>query len=69
MVNEAAILALRQNKTILNSTNLVDAFEKIVIGLPKLSKDTNFDEEELVSYHEAGHTLTALFKEFLMYEK
>tara|TARA_B100000035_G_scaffold315342_1_gene335367 strand:+ start:2677 stop:4716 length:2040 start_codon:yes stop_codon:yes gene_type:complete len=65
MANEAAILALRQNKTTINSTNLVDAFEKIVIGLPKLSKDTNYDEEELVSYHEAGHTLTALlFKEF-----
>ena len=65
MANEAAILALRQNKTTINSTNLVDAFEKIVIGLPKLSKDTNYDEEELVSYHEAGHTLSALlFKEF-----
>ena len=65
MANEAAILALRQNKTIINSTNLVDAFEKIVIGLPKLNKDVNYDEEELVSYHEAGHTLTALlFKEF-----
>lgn len=65
MANEAAILAIRQNKTTINSTNLVDAFEKIVIGLPKLSKDTNYDEEELVSYHEAGHTLIALlFKEF-----
>ena len=65
MANEAAILALRQNKTTINSTNLVDAFEKIVIGLPKLSKDTNYEEEELVSYHESGHTLAALlFKEF-----
>ena len=65
MANEAAILALRQNKTILNSTNLVDAFEKIVIGLPKLSKNINKDEERLVAYHEAGHTLMALlFREF-----
>ncbi len=65
MANEAAILALRQNKTLLNSTNLVDAFEKIVIGLPKLSKETNKNEERLVAYHEAGHTLMALlFKEF-----
>jgi cell division protease FtsH len=65
MANEAAILALRQNKTTINSTNLVDAFEKIVIGLPKLNKDINYEEEELVSYHEAGHTLAALlFKEF-----
>ena len=65
MANEAAILALRQNKTTLNSTNLVDAFEKIVIGLPKMSKENNEDEERLVAYHEAGHTLMALlFKEF-----
>jgi cell division protease FtsH len=65
MANEAAILALRQNKTLLNSSNLVDAFEKIVIGLPKLSKETNKNEERLVAYHEAGHTLMALlFKEF-----
>ncbi len=65
MANEAAILALRQNKTTINTTNLVDAFEKIVIGLPKISKESNFEEEQLVAYHESGHTLTALlFKEF-----
>ena len=65
MANEAAILALRQNKTIINSTNLVDAYEKITIGLPRLSKDVNKEEENLVAYHEAGHTITALlFKDF-----
>ena len=65
MANEAAILALRQNKTTINTTNLVDAFEKLVIGLPKISKDSNPEEEELVAYHESGHTLMALlFKEF-----
>jgi cell division protease FtsH len=65
MANEAAILALRQNKTLINGTNLVDAYEKITIGLPRLSKDVNKEEENLVAYHEAGHTITALlFKEF-----
>jgi len=65
MANEAAILALRQNKTIINSTNLIDAFEKIVIGLPKLNNNINKDEDNLVAYHEAGHTMMALlFKEF-----
>jgi cell division protease FtsH len=65
MANEAAILALRQNKTTINTTNLVDAFEKLVIGLPKISKDSNPEEEELVAYHESGHTIMALlFKEF-----
>ena len=65
LANEAAILAIRQNTTIIDSQNLFDAYEKIVIGLPILSKEINKDEETLVSYHEAGHTLTALlFKEF-----
>ncbi len=65
MANEAAILALRQNKTVINGTNLVDAYEKITIGLPMLSKDVNKEEENLVAYHEAGHTITALlFKDF-----
>ena len=65
MANEAAILALRQNKTTINTTNLVDAFEKLVIGLPKITKDTNPEGEKMVAYHEAGHTLTALlFNEF-----
>ena len=60
MANEAAILSLRQNKTTINSTNLVDAFEKITIGLPRLSKSVLKEEEELVAYHESGHTITAL---------
>jgi len=65
MANEAAILALRQNKTTINSTNLIDAFEKIVIGLPKMNNNVNKDEDNLVAYHEAGHTLMALlFNEF-----
>ena len=65
LANEAAILAIRQNSTVIDSQNLFDAYEKIVIGLPILSKEIDKDEETLVSYHEAGHTLTALlFKEF-----
>ena len=65
LANEAAILAIRQNTTVIDSQNLFDAYEKIVIGLPILSKEIDKDEETLVSYHEAGHTLTALlFKEF-----
>ena len=65
MANEAVILALRENKTIINSKNLIDAYEKITIGLPMLSKDTDEYADNLVSYHEAGHTITALlFRDF-----
>jgi len=65
MANEAVILALRENKTIINSKNLIDAYEKITIGLPMLSKETDDYADNLVSYHEAGHTLAALlFRDF-----
>ena len=64
MANEAIILALRNNTSIINTDYLIKAFEKITIGLP-LNNTKNLNENNLVSYHEAGHTLTAcLFKEF-----
>ena len=65
MANEAIIFALRDNRTIINSKDLIDAYEKITIGLPFLSKDKNEYTDNLVSYHEAGHTITALlFRDF-----
>ena len=65
MGNEAIIFALRDNRTIINSKDLIDAYEKITIGLPLFSKDKNEYADNLVSYHEAGHTITALlFRDF-----
>ena len=60
MANEAIILALRENKTQVNTDYLVKAFEKITIGLPLANQEFNIDKDELVAYHEAGHTVTAL---------
>ena len=65
MANEAIILALRENRTSINSKNLIDAYEKITIGLPLNSKNTTSESDKLVAYHEAGHTITALlFRDF-----
>lgn len=70
MANEAVILALRNNKSVINITNLVDAYEKIAIGIPQTSRKYNFKEQQIVSYHEAGHAITALlFKEFFQVRK
>jgi cell division protease FtsH len=60
MVNEAAILSVRSNNTLITRDNLMDAFEKVTIGLPKLNKETNSYINQLVAVHEAGHTLVAL---------
>lgn len=65
MANEAVILALRNNNLIINTTHLMNAFEKIAIGIPQTSRKYNLIEQQTVAYHEAGHTITALlFKEF-----
>ena len=60
MVNEAAILSVRSNDTLITRTNLMDAFEKVTIGLPKINKEPNIEVDQLVAVHEAGHTLVAL---------
>ena len=65
LANEAAILSLRYNLTTINKKCMLDAYEKITIGLPSKSQIKNNDIKELVAYHEAGHTIMAkLFSEF-----
>ena len=59
LVNEAAILSVRYNKTIIDKKCMIDAFEKVTIGLPKANDERSKDIIELVAYHEAGHTLIA----------
>lgn len=59
LVNEAAILSVRYNKTIIDKKCMIDAFEKVTIGLPKANDERSDDIIELVAYHEAGHTLVA----------
>ncbi len=70
MVNEAAILSVRSNDTLITRTNFIDAFEKVTIGLPKLSSEKNIEEDRLVAIHEAGHTIIAsLFNDFFIVRK
>ena len=59
MVNEAAILSLRSNKTEIDNLSLYNAFEKVTIGLPKANDNRLKSTIELVAYHEAGHTVVA----------
>ena len=64
LVNEAAIYSVRSNSTKINQTNILDAYEKITIGLPSSTNQPSESEIELVSYHEIGHAfLVALFQD------
>ena len=65
LANEAVILSLRDNSTIVNRQKMLDAFEKNTIGLPANRETRNSELLELVAYHEAGHALIAsLFSSF-----
>tara|TARA_Y100000389_G_scaffold200460_2_gene240964 strand:- start:25002 stop:26996 length:1995 start_codon:yes stop_codon:yes gene_type:complete len=70
LANEAAILSVRYNRTSIDRKTLLDAYEKITIGLPTISNNENPDIIKLVAHHEIGHALVAkYFEEFFVLRK
>ena len=65
LANEAAILSVRANETTIERKQLLDAFEKITIGLPSSTNTENTEITNLVAHHEIGHAIMAkYFEEF-----
>lgn len=61
IVNEAALLAARKNKTAIEMEDLDEAVDRIIGGLEKKNRVINPKEKEIVAYHETGHALIAAF--------
>ncbi|MDB5160830.1 MAG: cell division protein FtsH [Candidatus Saccharibacteria bacterium] len=57
IANEAAILAARHNRKVIDNEDVVQAFEKVAIGPERKSKVMSDKEKELTAYHEAGHAV------------
>lgn len=57
IANEAAIIAARDNRNVINNDDVTNAFEKVAIGPERKSKVMNEKEKELTAYHEAGHAV------------
>lgn len=57
IANEAAILAARHNRKVIENDDVVGAFEKVAIGPERKSKIMSEKEKELTAYHEAGHAV------------
>ena len=57
IANEAAILAARHNRKVIENEDVVSAFEKVAIGPERKSKIMSDKEKELTAYHEAGHAV------------
>ena len=61
VVNEAALLAVRNGRKKVTMEDFNDAIDKVSIGLKKKSRKDNKKEIKLVSVHETGHALIAAF--------
>ena len=59
MANEAALLAARRNKDMIDMSDLEDAKDKVLMGTERKSMIISDDEKRTTAYHEAGHTLVA----------
>jgi cell division protease FtsH len=59
LLNEAALLAARRNKSAVEMIEVDDAIDRIVAGLEKKNRLINEKERRIVAYHEAGHAVVA----------
>ena len=59
LVNEAALLAARNDKSAVSLEEFNEAVERVTAGLEKKQRIMNEDEKQRVAYHESGHALVA----------
>ncbi|RUM73066.1 MAG: cell division protein FtsH [Sulfurovum sp.] len=59
IINEAALLAGRQNKKHIEQEDLLEAIERSFVGLEKKNRKINEMEKNIVAHHESGHALMA----------
>lgn len=63
MINEAAILAVKQGRTVVTQDDLFESVEVVIAGKEKKDRILSKEEKRIVAYHEVGHALvTALEK-------
>lgn len=60
VLNEGAILAVRDNRKVITMDDLDEAIDRVMMGPAKKSKKYTEKEKRLVAYHEAGHAVIGL---------
>ncbi len=63
IINEAALLAVRNKRKTVIMTDLNEAVEKAMIGLQKKSRVIKEEERRVIAYHETGHAIIGSFTE------
>jgi cell division protease FtsH len=61
LLNEAAILAARRDKKIIEMDEILESVEKVMLGPERKSKILTDREKKITAYHEAGHAVVAHF--------
>ena len=61
LLNEAALLAARNNKSLIGMDDIEEAFMKLILGPKKKHRVRNEHDNKLVAYHEAGHAVASFF--------
>jgi len=64
LVNEAALLAAKQDKERVAMVDFEEAKDKVYMGLERKSKVISEEDKKTTAYHEAGHALVARFLPF-----
>jgi cell division protease FtsH len=59
LVNEAAILAARRNKKVIEMPEFQEAVERVIAGPERKSRLMSEEEKRITAYHEAGHAVVA----------
>ncbi len=59
LLNEAAILAARQDKKKIDMKDVLESIEKVILGPERKSHVLSNEEKKITAYHEAGHALVA----------
>jgi cell division protease FtsH len=59
LVNEAAILAARRNKKVIEMDEFQESIERVIAGPERKSRLISEDEKRITAYHEAGHAVVA----------
>ncbi len=59
MINEAAILAVKNGRHSVSQKDLFEAVEVVLVGKEKKDRVLNKEERRIVSYHEVGHALVS----------
>ncbi len=60
VLNEGAILAVRENREIITIKDLDEAIDRVMMGPAKKSRKYSDEEKKLVAYHEAGHAVIGI---------